>query len=140
MIVKSSIQQLLTKVLSKMKESRNTFDNTNNAEEKKKAYNVFVDGITSLNKILKGGAFGEGSKNKIREILKNSIQTAGEMKGQLSNMKSGGGGESGGGRGTNMSGGGRGTNLSNNNSSNLLFILIQFWKFIIYSIKGKETQ
>lgn len=116
------IQQLLTKVLSKMKESRNTFDSSSDPETKKKVYNDYVDGITSLNKILKGGAFGEGSKNKIREILKSSIQNAGEMKAQLSNMKSGGGG--GGGRNTNMSGGGgggRGTNLSNNNSSKSVY-------------------
>ena len=83
-------------------------------EEKKRVYNDFVDGITSLNKILKGGNFGEGSKNKIREILKSSIQQAGEMKGDLANMKSG---EEGGGRGTNMSSGGRNTNMSNNKSS-----------------------
>lgn len=110
------IQQLLTKVLSSMKENRNTFESSNNMEQKKKAYNEFVDGITSLNKILKGGAFGESSKGKIREILKNSIQNAGEMKSQLSSMKSGSSGGNGGGRGTNMSGG-RGTNLSNNKSS-----------------------
>jgi hypothetical protein len=113
------IQQLLTKVLSRMKENRNTFDSSNNLEQKKKAYNEFVDGITSLNKILKGGAFGEGSKGKIREILKNSIQTAGEMKSQLSNMKSGNSNNNTG-RGTNMSGG-RGTNLSNNNSSKWVY-------------------
>jgi hypothetical protein len=107
--------KLVSNVLGKMKESRRVFANSSNAEEKKRVYNDFVDGISSLNKILKGGNFGEQSKNKIREILKTSIQQAGEMKGDLANLRSGGGG----GRGTNMSNnsGGRGTNMSNNNSS-----------------------
>jgi hypothetical protein len=106
--------KLVSNVLGKMKEARRIFSSSSNPEEKKRVYNEFVDGVSSLNKILKGGNFGEQSKNKIREILTTSIQQAGEMKGELANLKS-----SGGGRGTNMSNnsGGRGTNLSNNNSS-----------------------
>ena len=114
--------ELVSKVLSKMKESRKIFHSSSNQEQKKKVYNDFVDGITSLNKILKGGNFGEGSKNKIREILKTSIQQAGEMKGNLSSMRSGGGGgNSGNNTGGYNNGGGRGTNLSNNNSSKIIF-------------------
>ena len=112
-----NFHELVSKVLSKMKESRKIFSSSSNPEEKKRVYNEFVDGITSLNKILKGGNFGEGSKNKIREILKSSIQQAGEMKGALANLKSGGGPSGG-------NGGGRGTNLSNNNSSKLFFRIL----------------
>ena len=102
-----------------MKESRKIFANSSNPEEKKRVYNDFVDGIQTLNKILKGGNFGEQSQNKIREIIKSSIGQAGEMKADLANLKSTGGGS----RNTNMSSGsgGRGTNLSNNNSSKLVY-------------------
>lgn len=122
--------ELVSKVLARMKDCKNTFKSTSNAEEKKKVYNDFVDGITSLNKILKGGNFGERSKNKIREILKSSIQTAGEMKGELSNLKSGGGHS--GGNNSGGGGGGRGTNLSNNNSSKYFsrFYILWIYKFV----------
>jgi len=122
--------KLVSNVLGKMKEARQIFASSSNPEEKKRVYNQFVDGVSSLNKILKGGNFGEQSKNKIREILKTSIQQAGEMKGELANLKSNGGG-----RGTNMSNnsGGRGTNLSNNNSSKM-------HNFINIRIQGQEPR
>ena len=106
--------ELVSKVLQNMKKHKDLFNSSSDYEQKKKSYNEFVDGITSLNKILKGGTFGSTSKDKIKEILKSSIAQAGEMKNDLKN-----GTPSNGGRNTGMSnnGGGRGTNLSNNQSN-----------------------
>ena len=106
--------QLISKVLKNMTGCRETYSNSSNHEHRKKAYNEFVDGITTLNKILKGGGFGETSKNKIREILKSSIQQAGEMKTGLSSGNSQSNSNSGG-----QNSSGRNTGLSNNNSKDI---------------------
>lgn len=111
---------LIGNVLGKMKKCRDTFSNTNDVDSKKKAYGDFVDGISSVNKILKGGAFGESAKQKIKEILKTSITQAGEMKAQMKNMS--GGGNS-----------GRGTNMSNNSKLNW-FLYVMYTIAIYYVI------
>jgi hypothetical protein len=116
--------ELVAKVLQNMKKQRDVFNSSSGQEDKKKAYTEFVDGITSLNKILKGGTFGESSKVKLKEILKTSITQAGEMKADLQNCSNGNGGRN---TGLSTGSGGRSTNMSNKQSNYFYITLIHFY-------------
>lgn len=74
------IASLLRQTIEEMKAARERFESAPNQEAKKVAYDQYVTGVDTINKIYKGSEYSEAAKTRIKEVLTKALEDARALK------------------------------------------------------------
>ena len=77
---------LIRKVIDQLKHAKSQFDGSNSHEDKKNAYDEYINGVEKLHKIYKSQNTTPTATKKIKEILTSALTDANGMKQKLNDM------------------------------------------------------